>query len=163
MMMSVLYNDRIDMLDIDSDRQHLCLGPVVKCNTKYNTTSSFDSFPLSLSPSYSSSSLSPSSSQPPTSLIIIFTEMTIMSLELSKGVSWLAPYNYTPAPASSSMLMSYLTKDSRSPNMKLYTPSNTWNPALYWCLNTAHTESSVKIHRRGEKYASGCAFDTRVT
>ena len=51
MMMSVLYNDRIDMLDIDSDRQHLCLGLVVKCNTKYNTTSSFDSLPLSLSPS----------------------------------------------------------------------------------------------------------------
>ena len=47
-----MYEDRIDWLDIDSDRQHLCLGPVVKCNTKYNTTSSFDSFPLSLSPSY---------------------------------------------------------------------------------------------------------------
>ena len=162
MMMSVLYNDRIDMLDIESDRQHLCLGPVVKCNTKYNTTSSFHSFPLSLSPSCPSSPLSPSSSQPPTSLIIIFTAMTIMSLELSKGVSWLAPYNYTRH-----LLLLHvnelLDKRLTYPNMKLYTPGNTWNPALHWCLNTAHTESSVKIHRRGEKYASGCAFDTRVT
>ena len=28
-----MYEDRIDWLDIDSDRQHLCLGPVVKCNS----------------------------------------------------------------------------------------------------------------------------------